>query len=54
MLLWNKVCGMTYSSDERMLRYKMEKDILVNKMQEKLENLKNTFYPNELNEISVV
>ena len=54
MLLWNKVCGMTYSSDERMLRYEMEKDILVNKMQEKLENLKNTFNLNKLNAISAV
>ena len=54
MLLWNKVTAMTNSLEERELRYKMEKDSLANEMQEKLENLEKSFFPNKLNEISSV
>ena len=36
------------------IKYEMEKDILANEMQEKLENLEKTFFPNKLNANSAV
>ena len=54
MLLWNKVTAMTNSLEERELRYKTGKEILANEMQEKIENLEKTFFPNKLNANSAV
>ena len=55
MLLWNKVTAMTNSLEERELRYEMEKNILVaNEIQEKLENLEKTIFPNKPNANSAV